>query len=100
MTITYYTKEGKFEVEYDIPNYNELHRTDGPAIICDNIEMWFINGKQHRLDGPAVERYDESYEYFINDKELNTEEVDNWLDKNKIDLATKEGKALFMLRFA
>ncbi len=35
---------------------NELHREDGPAIICgDRTKVWYVGGKQHRLDGPAYE---------------------------------------------
>lgn len=33
----------------------KLHRTDGPAIIyVDGEQAWYINGKRHRTDGPAV----------------------------------------------
>ena len=31
-----------------------LHRTDGPAYITKDVEMWFYNGKRHRENGPAV----------------------------------------------
>ena len=31
------------------------HREDGPAIIrADGSEEWYLNGKRHREDGPAV----------------------------------------------
>lgn len=42
----------------------QLHRRDGPAYIIGDRnqqtfseEDWFINGKRHRLDGPAVIMY-------------------------------------------
>ena len=34
----------------------KLHREDGPAIIFNNgTQEWWLNGKLHREDGPAVE---------------------------------------------
>ena len=31
------------------------HRVDGPAVICSNTsEAWYLNGLIHRTDGPAV----------------------------------------------
>ena len=33
----------------------KLHREDGPAIVCrDGYKEWCLNGKPHREDGPAV----------------------------------------------
>jgi hypothetical protein len=33
----------------------KLHRLDGPAWIrADGSQSWYQNGKRHRLDGPAV----------------------------------------------
>lgn len=32
-----------------------LHREDGPAIIrTDGSEVWCVDGRRHRLDGPAI----------------------------------------------
>jgi len=56
MSITYYTKEGKFEANgrFEIPYY-KLHRENGPAITySDGLAVWCINGKRHRTNGPAV----------------------------------------------
>ena len=33
----------------------KLHRTDGPAVETSGTKEWFIHGKRHRVDGPAVE---------------------------------------------
>ena len=69
MTITYYTKEGKFETlsDDDSVPYDKLHRTNGPAIISSNGDKaWLINGKQHRLDGPAIEWKDGTKHWLIN----------------------------------
>jgi hypothetical protein len=47
----------------------KLHREDGPAIEYGNGDkFWYINGKRHREDGPAVE-YDNGDKYwYINGK--------------------------------
>ena len=31
-----------------------LHREDGPAIIYEDCEEWYIDGELHREDGPAL----------------------------------------------
>jgi len=65
--ITYYTKEGKFEVNKGYLNipYDKLHRVDGPAIVWHNGKKdWRENGKLHRVDGPAViDPYGNKYYY-------------------------------------
>lgn len=47
-----------------------LHREDGPAAeyLEDGTKAWFINGKRHRKDGPAVERLDGTKTWYINGK--------------------------------
>ncbi len=30
------------------------HREDGPAIINGDYQAWYLNGKRHREDGPAA----------------------------------------------
>lgn len=40
----------------------KLHRVDGPAyVICQDgeiiVEQWWINGNRHRVDGPAYVEY-------------------------------------------
>jgi len=56
-------------------------------------------GKLHRLDGPAVIYFNNKKEYHINGKELNTIEVESWITHNNIDLKTKMGQSIFMLKF-
>jgi hypothetical protein len=33
----------------------QFHREDGPAIICETLTAWCLNGVFHREDGPAIE---------------------------------------------
>ena len=45
----------------------KLHREDGPAIEeLDGHKEWWISGKLHREDGPAIERPDGSEEWWKN----------------------------------
>ena len=70
-------KDGKWHREGDKPavieqggdvlkyyNHDVLHRIGGPAITSNNIEdfqhEWLVNGKHHRIDGPAI--YDNANE--------------------------------------
>lgn len=32
---------------------DQLHREDGPAVMAGDIEVWYIHGVRHRVDGPA-----------------------------------------------
>jgi len=55
----------------------KLHRIDGPAVeYINGTKIWYLNGDRHRIDGPAIE-YIESgcriTEYWINGKEVTKE---------------------------
>jgi hypothetical protein len=54
----------------------KLHCEDGPAIYrADGSKSWWLNGKLHREDGPAVECADCSKHWCLNDKKVTEEEV-------------------------
>jgi hypothetical protein len=45
----------------------KCHREDGPAIEnADGSKCWYLNGKCHREDGPAIENADGSKYWFLN----------------------------------
>ena len=47
------------------------HREDGPAIECaDGEKQWYLNGKCHREDGPAIEWANGSKFWYRNGKEI------------------------------
>jgi hypothetical protein len=47
----------------------KLHRTDGPAIERSNgTKYWYLNGKLHRTDGPAIERSNGTKSWWLNGK--------------------------------
>lgn len=50
------------------------HRIDGPAVEhSDGEKAWYSNGEVHRIDGPAVERADGTKEYWIYDRYIEDE---------------------------
>ena len=45
------------------------HREDGPAVECaDGSRYWYLNGQLHREDGPASEYADGSKSWYLNYK--------------------------------
>ena len=71
----------------------KLHRTDGPAVIyADDSKFWFLNDELHRTDGPAVIRPNGDQYWFLNGKLY---DFSDWLaaldadDKTKTLLALK-----------
>ena len=45
-----------------------LHREDGPAIeFYDGTRAWYVNDKCHRLDGPAVEYAEGGGAWYVDD---------------------------------
>jgi hypothetical protein len=47
----------------------KYHREDGPAIeFPDGTKGWYLNGKYHREDGPAIEIPGGTKEWFLNGK--------------------------------
>ena len=54
----------------------KLHRTDGPAVVWPNGDkLWYLNNERHRTDGPAVEYADGDKSWYLNDKEVQMEDV-------------------------
>jgi hypothetical protein len=47
----------------------KLHREDGPAIeYANGNKYWYLNGKLHREDGPAIEWVDGTKSWYLNDE--------------------------------
>ena len=45
------------------------HRIDGPACeYADGTKYWYLNGKRHRIDGPAIEWSDGSKHWYLDGK--------------------------------
>jgi hypothetical protein len=53
----------------------KLHREDGPAVeYANGDKFWYINDKRHREDGPAVELANGRKYWYLNGKELTEKE--------------------------
>lgn len=47
----------------------KYHRLDGPAVIfADGSQWWYLNGKVNREDGPAVIYSNGAQHWYLNDK--------------------------------
>ena len=56
----------------------KCHREDGPAIeYADGNKIWYLNGERHREDGPAVEYANGHKEWWLNGKRLDPKEATN-----------------------
>ena len=63
-------------------------------------QSWYVNGKLHRLDGPAYITASGWKAWYVNDKNI-TDEVTEWLQLMNITCPfTDEEKVLFAVRFA
>jgi len=52
------------------------HRTDGPAIeLANGHKAWFLNGKRHRTDGPAIEDANGTKVWYLNNELVEMEDV-------------------------
>ena len=65
----------------------KLHREDGPAVEWPNgTKFWYLNNKWHREDGPAVERSNGTKRWFLNNKEVTWKEVFRQAKNPEIEL--------------
>ena len=65
----------KYEVEVYIDGSKKwylngkLHREDGPAVVfADGSKHWYLNNMRHREDGPAIEGANGSKEWYLKGK--------------------------------
>jgi hypothetical protein len=72
-----------------------LHRTDGPAVeYANGDKMWYLNGRRHREDGPAIERADGNKIWYLNGQEYS---FDQWLKANT--KLSDQQRVMFKLAF-
>lgn len=65
--LKYHIKVTKYGTRCYYNNAGELHRDDGPAVEWyDGTKNWYQNGQLHRTDGPAIERSNGTKEWFQN----------------------------------
>ena len=98
--------ESEIEIPWD-QNWDQFGfdysvRESEMRIICKNEETerrcWWLNGKLHREDGPAVEWPNGNKEWWLNDKPYTLEE---FLEKTPLSREEKIGlKLTYMTEFA
>ena len=79
----------------------KLHRIDGPAIIhADGSQQWWVDGKKHRIDGPAYVDADGTQEWYVKDRNI-TNEVRKWMKSCDITypFSNEEDVMLFAMRW-
>ena len=72
-------------IEYTVKVYDDqtewylngrLHRVDGPAVeYANGDKLWHLNGKRHRVDGPAVEYANGNEGWYLNGRQVTETEV-------------------------
>ena len=63
----------------------KYHREDGPAIEWVNGDKsWYLNGKRHREDGPAIEWSDGSQFWYLNGKHYTEQEFNEKMNPKVI----------------
>jgi hypothetical protein len=66
------------------------HRVDGPAIEhADGSKRWYLHDKLHRVDGPAIEWASGGKRWYLDGKELTESQ---WLEAVKPKVASCVGK--------
>lgn len=74
-------KNGKYEKDDGIYWYvnGKLHREDGPAIEWkDGSQGWFVEGKCHCETGPAIQNADGKNQWFIHNISISEEDYQVW----------------------
>ena len=65
----------------------KLHREDGPAIeYPTGTKYWFLNGKYHREDGPAIEYANGEKRWYLNHRPVTWEQVYRQANNPEIEL--------------
>jgi len=50
----------------------KCHKEDGPAVeYANGHKEWFLNGKRHKVDGPAIELVGGAKYWYLNGEQIN-----------------------------
>ena len=56
--------------------HGKLHREDGPAVeSADGTKSWYLHGKLHREDGPAIEWTNGTKKWWLHNKPVHPETI-------------------------
>ena len=88
-------KSIKFDNYSDVPyNYTGIVEYKNGSI------EYYLNGEYHREDGPAVIFSNGRKDWYLKDKRISTEKVNEWIIENNIsNVWTNSHKLLFKLTF-
>ena len=87
--IEYTVKVSEDKTEWHLNG--KRHRVDGPAVEWANgYKSWFLNGKYHRVDGPAVEYTNGSKYWFLNGIEYTESEFNKRMNPKELTVAEIE----------
>ena len=65
----------------------KLHREDGPAIVYENGEkQWYLHGNLHREDGPSVVYPDGQKEWYLNNRPVTWQQLFRQAKNPEIEL--------------
>ena len=70
------------------------HREDGPAVedVEDGYKAWYLNGELHREDGPAIEKANGHKSWYLNNKEYTKEEFNKKMNSCSGKIVEIDGK--------
>jgi len=64
----------------------KLHREDGPAVEwTSGSKSWYLNGEKHREDGPAIEKANGHKRWYLNGKKLTEDEFNKRTKSSSCD---------------
>jgi hypothetical protein len=86
MTTTYTVKVNDWKGTKEWYLDGKLHRIDGPAYEdVDGSKFWYVDDKLHRVDGPAIECADGTKLWYLNDKRHRVDgPAAEWADGTKL----------------
>lgn len=71
-----------------------LHSTKGPAYISPTgTKCWYLDGRRHRIEGPAVERPGQN-EWWVHDRRFTEDEFNLFVDQDTGEVLAPLGKKL------
>ena len=69
----------------------KIHREDGPAVeFANGYKTWWVNGKPHRTDGPAIEYDSGTKVWYVNGQKMSEKEFNAYTNP----IASCEGKVV------
>ena len=94
LTSSEFIRRGNRDIKSFYDKHKRRHRLNKPAVENITGKAWYVNGKLHRLDGPAVE-WNASIElncWYIEGNEIEKERYPKKVEEYLLNLKHKENK--------